>query len=138
MKHLLCLATLALSLTFATPAQAAADEDAFKKMMKEIGGANGRVKKALETGKADGIEKDAARIAALFAEMGKWWEVKKSVQPVKWSKEAADAAQATAIAAKTGDVEKIKAAHGAFMKTCKSCHEAHREKLADGENKIKY
>lgn len=135
MKQLLYLATLALTLGFAAPASAQ-DEAAFKKLMKEAGGANGRVRKALEGGKTDGVQKDAERIATLFTEMGKWWETKKVMDATKWSKEASDAAQAVATAAKGSDLDKIKQAHGAFMKSCKSCHEAHREKVGD-EYKIK-
>lgn len=135
MKLFLLLA--ALCLTFTAPALAQ-DEAAFMKLMKEAGGANGRVKKALEAGKTDGVEKDAARVAELFGEMGKWWEAKKLAKPVQWSKDAAEAAKAVVVAAKGGDVEKIKAAHGNFMKSCKSCHETHREKLPDGTSKIKY
>jgi cytochrome c556 len=53
------------------------------------------------------------------------------------SEDSATAATATAAAAKAGEWDKVKTHWGAVGKSCKDCHEKHREKLEDGSYKIK-
>jgi len=116
----------------------AQDEAALTAGMKGLGKETGMIRKA-DPKTGDEVAAAAERIAAhydaskaFFARKGAAFE-----DAVKWSEEGKSIAVAGGAAAKAGDAA---AAGSAFQKlsgTCKSCHEAHREKLADGSYKIK-
>ena len=137
MKKLVAVSLFAAVFASALSARAV-DEDAYKKLMKEAGGAGGRVKKAIEAKSQEAVVKDAERIEVLFKEMAGFWETKTVKDGAKWSHEAEAAAHKIVVAAKAGDFEKAREELGAYQKSCKGCHEAHREKVGEHEYKFKY
>ncbi|MBC7925955.1 MAG: cytochrome c [Bryobacteraceae bacterium] len=115
----------------------AQDEASYQKWMKEMGKEIGILRKADPRTGPD-VAASAEKIAVLNDQSrGFWVQRGGSEDAVKWSDEGKSAALELAAAARSGDVT---AASSAFTKvggTCKSCHDAHREKLADGTYKIK-
>ena len=113
------------------------DEEKFQKMMKGAKAATNSWKKNLEEKKAKPAEKDARQVADLFEGMAKWWDGKKLGKPSKWSMESAALASASADAARKGDLAVAREKFDAYMKSCRECHSAHREKV-DGDYRFKY
>ncbi len=115
----------------------AQDEDAYKSLMKATPPAVGGVRKNLEAKSMDAVVEDAKKLEHIFGESAEFWTKKGGADAVGWSKDAQAAASKVASAAAAGDAEGAAAAFKGVTGSCKGCHEAHREKLADGSYKIK-
>ena len=79
----------------------------------------------------------AERLGTVYESMVAFWRQRNAADAVKWSEEGKAASLQLATAAYSGDGEKAKAAFDAVNNGCKSCHDAHREKIADGKYRIK-
>ena len=134
-KLLLALALAA----FVLPSRAAdaMDEKQFQKLMKEVGGISKKFRDNAQAKNSAAVEKDAARTAEIYKQMAGFWKARKTDDAARMSEDSASAATATAAAAKAGEWDKVKTHWGAVGKSCKDCHEKHREKLEDGSYKIK-
>jgi cytochrome c556 len=115
----------------------AQDDEALKGWMKATAGAVGSIKKNLEAKSNDAVVTDAKKLEGLFANGAEYWTKKNVNDAAGWSKEAQTAAGKVAIAAAAGDTDGATAALKGVTGSCKGCHEAHRDKLADGSYKIK-
>jgi len=126
----------ALKLTFAalclTAAMCQADEvppPEHVKWMKDLGAQMGAIRKGAD------VEKNATDMQATLKLVGAWWKGRNSEVAMNSCRESFKGAAAIA---KAGD---DKAAIAAEMKLvgagCKGCHDAHRVKISDTENKIK-
>ena len=135
-KLLSALALIVFGFTTARAADAI-DEQQFKKLMKEVGRVAKGFKNNAQAKNAATVEKDSARVAEIYTQMAGFWKARNADDAAKVSAASAAAAKATAVAAKAGDWDKVKAHWGVVGKGCKDCHEAHREKLPDGGYKIK-
>src|SRR5204863_6481208 len=113
------------------------NEDSFKKLMKEVGGATKRFKDEMAARDAAGLSKDATRISEIYKQMAPFWTARKADDAAKWSQESSAAAMALAADAKKGDWAGVKNGTQGVFKNCKSCHDTYREKLPDGGYKIK-
>ena len=79
----------------------------------------------------------AERLGSVYEEMIPFWRGRNAPAAVKVSEEGKAAAAALASGAFAGDAEEADAAFKTIGATCKTCHEAQREKLADGKYRIK-
>jgi hypothetical protein len=104
--------------------------------MKATGTASDDLKK-MEQKTGEQAMRRAERIGGVYESMIGFWRQRNTSDAVKWSEEGKAAALQLATAAYSGDAEKAKAAFTALNGTCRSCHEAHREKIADGKYRMK-
>ena len=134
MKKILALNGIALLLTAAL-SLFGQEGRPYSQIMKEIAGANGQVKKALDaqTSKED-VAAGAQKLVDLFKEVEEFWTKRGVADAI----EAAQNAQAAAkeLANPAASIPDAKAALGKLNDTCKGCHAAHREK-GEGGFKIK-
>jgi Cytochrome C' len=79
----------------------------------------------------------AERLGTIYESMIAFWRQRNARDAVKLSEEGKAASLELATAAFSGDAEKAKAALDTVNTGCKSCHDAHREKVADGKYLIK-
>src|SRR5215831_6831154 len=79
----------------------------------------------------------AERLGTIYESMIGYWRQRNANDAVKWSEEGKAACLQLATAAYAGDAEKAKAALDVVNNGCKSCHDAHREKVAEGKYRIK-
>jgi cytochrome c556 len=79
----------------------------------------------------------AERLGSVYEEMIPFWRQRNAAAAVKIAEEGKAAAAALATAAFSGDAEKADAAFKIIGATCKSCHDARREKSEDGKYRIK-
>ena len=115
----------------------AQDEDAYRGWMKAAPPAVGGIRKNLEAKSMEAVIDDAKKLEHIFGQSAEFWTKKGGADAAGWSKDAQAAAAKVASAAAAGDAEGAAAAFKTVTGSCKGCHEAHREKLADGSYKIK-
>ena len=131
MRKLVSVVVCCLGFAFLLSAQ---DDAELSKSMKSL-------PKAMGVLRDNKVGPDAAASAEIiqqvFASTESFWEKKGTTDALKWTQEAKAAAGDLAVAAKAGDAEKAGAAFKTVAGSCRSCHEAHREKAADGSYKIK-
>lgn len=101
-----------------------------QKLMKDIGGLNGKIRKGEEV----------AANAKLLADAGKkvedFWG-KRSEVGLKSSQEMQAGANEMAAAATASNADGVAAAGKKIGGSCRSCHDMHREKVAENVYKIK-
>ena len=114
----------------------AQDEANFQKEMKAINEHASVIRKLAARTDADAAP-NAEKLAVLYGNMKTFWQSRNVDDAAKWSEDGRVAALALAAAAKAGDSAKAEESWKALGGTCRSCHTAHREKLADGTYKIK-
>ncbi len=108
----------------------------FVAMMKMTGSATDALRK-MEKKTGPQAMHAAERLGSAYEQMLPFWRQRNAVDAVKITEAGKAAAAEMAAAAYGGDAEKADEAFKAIGGTCKSCHEAHREKLADGKYHIK-
>lgn len=104
--------------------------------MKTVGGANGALRKMEKKASKEAIG-EAERISGVYEEMIGYWRQRNAADAVKASETGKAAAVALASAANAGDEAKATEALNTLAGTCKTCHEAHRDKTPDGKYIIK-
>ena len=95
------------------------------------------LKKNLDAKDAAASSKDAQALADLFKATDYVWAKAKFVDAATTSKEVQDAAKQILAAVKANKFEDTTVAYATVVKSCSSCHAAHREKLPDGTFKMK-
>jgi len=115
----------------------AQDEAEYAKWMKSIAGTMGSMRKHFEAKEAPAAATDAEKVSSIFKDVEAYYAKSNTEDAIKWSHDAQLAANETAEAAKSGDLEKAGMSAKGIGATCGPCHAAHREKLADGSYQIK-
>lgn len=112
----------------------AASEDSppqHQKWMKDLGSQMGALRKGVD------VEKNAADMQATMKEVTAWWKDRTSDVAMKSCNDSSQGAAEILKASQSGD----KAGMAAGMKLvgagCKSCHDAHREKVSENVYRIK-
>lgn len=113
------------------------EEQEFQSWMKTTFATSGSLRKNIESKTADGAAADAAKLEAVFKQVGEFFAKRNADDAVKWSQQAVTAAREAGAAAKAGDFEKAAASMKGMNATCTACHAAHRERLPEGGYKIK-
>jgi cytochrome c556 len=130
MKRTICSLSIAV-LCWAT-ISLAADEKDFQTWMKTAGGTIGGLKKALDA-KTNGEAAQAARkLEDVFSHVETYMTEHKVQDGAGYAKDAGSAAKQIAAAADAGNASDASAGFSRLGGACKSCHDAHREKLDGG------
>jgi cytochrome c556 len=111
--------------------------DSYVKNMKDTNAAAQSLRKNVEAKDYAAIAKDAATLKTLFGNTETFWTERKADDAVGFAKTGQKAAGDLEEAAKAKNEEGVMAANKALTGTCKSCHDAHRERLPDGSSEIK-
>ena len=118
-----------LALTLAWAAEDAPPD--YVKLMKDLGRQNGAIRKGAD------VEKNATEMQATATKMIAFWKARKVEDAVKSAEDNLKGAEAVAVAAKANSAEGVAAGMKMIGGSCKSCHDAHREKVGQDEYKIK-
>ena len=105
--------------------------------MKEVAMNNGALQKALKGGAAADAVAPAKALAALFADVEKFWAAQKKDDAVKLAATARMGFADAAAAAAKGDAMAAQMAAGNALGTCKQCHGLYREGDAQAGFKFK-
>jgi hypothetical protein len=123
---------VALALTLL--AQAPAD---LSPIMKDVAATNNKMRMDLMSNAAADVAADAQKLQQDFTQAAGFFKANKAQDAVDWSKANADAAGEVLKAAKANDLEAAKAPATTIQKSCKACHDVHREALPDKTFKFK-
>lgn len=124
---------VALALTVAAQ-QAPTD---LSPIMKDVAATQNSMRMNLMSGNAAEVAKDAEKQHTNFTQAMGFFKAMKAQDAVQMAKANADAADEIAKAAKANNLDAAKAPAGTIQKSCKSCHDVHREQLPDKTYKFK-
>ena len=111
--------------------------ESYVKNMKDTNAEAAELRKSVEVKNYDAAAQHAATLKTLFANTLTFWESRKTDDAVGFAKAGIKAATDLEAAAKAKNEEGVAASAKALSATCKSCHDAHRERLPDGSSEIK-
>lgn len=134
MKRFLSLAACVMMLGVAGWSQAPAEYVAF---MKGVSAANGSLRKNIEGKLGEAASADARKMAEIFGEVKAFFE-KNNSAAAKIAGEAQAGFTKVAELAAAGKVDEAAEALKTAGANCGACHNAHREKAADGSWMIKF
>jgi cytochrome c556 len=119
------------------PPPMTAEEEAYQKIMKQVGSANGALRKAIEGSDAKLARDNAAALKQAFSQAESFWNRKDRDDAKGWAQDARRIAESIDRAAAAGRWDEVKTHAGSLGKTCATCHGAYRERFDDGSYRIK-
>jgi cytochrome c556 len=119
------------------PPPMTADEEAFQKLMKQVGSSNGALRKAIEGSDAKVAAEHSATLKKTFAEVEAFWRARRKGDAVDLAQNARKQAEQIERAVAANKWDDVKSHAGTLGKSCQACHEAHRERFDDGSFRIK-
>jgi len=106
-------------------------------IMKDVQATQTSLRMNLMNNAAEDVAKDAAKLQDDFTKAMGFFKAMKAQDAVDAAKANVDAAGEIAKAAKANNLEAAKAPAGTIQKSCKGCHDVHREQLPDKTYKFK-
>jgi hypothetical protein len=125
---------LLAAVAFALAAQAPTD---LSPVMKDVGATSAKMRMDLMAGSAADVAADAQKLQQDFTQAMGFFKANKAQDAVELAKANVDAAGEVMKAAKANDLDAAKAPAGTIQKSCKACHDVHREQLPDKTYKFK-
>ena len=106
-------------------------------IMKDVAATQNKMRMDMMGGAAADVATDAQKLQQDFTQAQGFFKAMKAQDAVDMAKANADAAGLVAKAAKANDMDTAKAKAGEIQKSCKACHDVHREQLPDKTYKFK-
>jgi len=119
------------------PPPMTAEEEAFQKVMRQVGPANTALRAAIEKMDAAAVKEQAAILSKSFTQTEAFWKTKGKADAVGFASTAKKHADEITTAANAAKWDDVKAAATPLGAQCGSCHGAYRERLDDGSFRIK-
>ena len=113
-----------------------AEEEAFQKVMRQVGPAFAALRPAVDASNAETAGKNAAVLQKAFTDTEAFWKPKKA-EPTLWAQNARKAVEAVQAAIAAGKWDDAKAHAATVGQACAQCHGAYRERFDDGSFRIK-
>ena len=118
------------ALAITTSAQQAPPTD-LSPVMKEVGPTANKLRMDLMSGVAADVAADAEKLQGLFRQAAGFFKAQKAQDAVDFAKANVQRAGDIMKAAKEDNLDAAKAPAGELQKSCKNCHDIHREQLPD-------
>lgn len=106
-------------------------------IMKEVGPTQQAMRKAIDSKSAADVEREATKLQGLFQKAAGVFKALKAQDAVDATMGNANAAGEIVKAAKAGNLDSATAPATTIQKSCKGCHDIHREQLPDKTYKFK-
>jgi hypothetical protein len=106
-------------------------------VMKDVQATQTSLRMSLMNNAAEDVAKDAAKLQDDFTKAMGFFKAMKAEDAVDAAKANVEAAGEIVKAAKANNLEAAKAPAGTIQKSCKGCHDVHREQLPDKTYKFK-
>jgi cytochrome c556 len=119
------------------PPPMTADEEAFQKLMKQVGSSNGALRKAIEGSDVKLAAEHSATLKKTFTEVEAFWRARRKGNAVQLAQDARKQSEQIERAVAAAKWDAVKAHAGTLGKSCQACHEAYRERFDDGSFRIK-
>lgn len=105
--------------------------------MKAINTNNGAIRRQVAAKDYEGLATSVAALKPAFETTLKFWQDKKVDDAIGWATDALKVTADLETAVKAKDDAAIATAATAIAGSCKTCHDAHRERQPDGSSMIK-
>lgn len=119
------------------PPPMTSDEEAFQKMMKQVGTSNGALRKAIEGSDAKLASEQTAALKKTFSEIEAFWRARRKNDAAQWSQDARKLSENIERAAAAGKWDQVKTHATTLGQACQACHGVYRERFDDGSFRIK-
>jgi hypothetical protein len=96
-------------------------------VMKDVAATQAKMRMDLMSGNAADVAADAEKLQGLFRQAAGFFKAQKAQDSVDWAKANVQKAGEIMKAAKANDLDAAKAPAGEIQKSCKNCHDVHRE-----------
>ena len=96
-------------------------------VMKEVGPTVAKLRMDMMSGNAADVAADAEKLQGLFRQAAGFFKAQKVQDSLDWAKANVQSAGAIMKAAKENNLDAAKAPAGDLQKSCKNCHDVHRE-----------
>jgi Spy/CpxP family protein refolding chaperone len=106
-------------------------------VMKDVGATQNKMRMDMMAGNAADVAADAQKLEQDFTQAMGFFKANKAQDAVDAAKANVEAAGEIAKAAKANNLDAAKAPAGTIQKSCKACHDVHREQLPDKTFKFK-
>ena len=106
-------------------------------IMKDVAATQNKLRMDMMGGNAADVAADAQKLQQDFTQAQGFFKAMKAQDAVDMAKANADKAGEIAKAAKANNLDAAKAPAGDIQKSCKACHDVHREQLPDKTYKFK-
>jgi cytochrome c556 len=126
-----------LDVTRRLPPPMTADEEALSKIMKQVGPANGALRKAIEASDAKLATENAAILRQAFTQTESFWKDRKRHDATAWAADAKKLAESIHRSAAAGKWDEVKTSATTLGQACQTCHTTYRERYDDGSFRIK-
>ncbi len=134
MKRFLLMTTCFAVLGMTVVAQ---DDAEYQGWMKAAGATSGSLRKNLEARNGDAAAADAKKLQEIFGHVHSYWNDKHVEDAMKFAMAASAGFGEAADQSAAGKFDEAAATLKTTSGNCGGCHNAHREKAADGSWKIK-
>jgi len=113
------------------------EEEAYSKLMKQVGPAFNTLRQAVTASNAADVATQAGTLKSLFAQAAPFWKTQGRTDAIQWVDDAQKTAAAIELAAGKTNWDAIKTDVPKLQQICGSCHTAYRERLDDGTYRYK-
>src|SRR5436190_24038884 len=96
-------------------------------IMKDVAATQNKMRMDLMSGNANDVAADAEKLQGLFRQAAGFFKAQKAQDAVDFAKANVASAGEVAKAAKSNSLDAAKAPAGEIQKSCKNCHDVHRE-----------
>lgn len=119
------------------PPPMTAEEQAFQKVMQQVGPANTALRSAIDNMDANAAKENAAILQQAFVKTEAFWKSRAKNDAIQWAQEAHKDVASVNQALAASKWEDAKTSAGTLAQKCASCHGAYRERFDDGSFRIK-
>jgi hypothetical protein len=113
-------------------------EEAFQKVMRAIGPANGAFRKGMAGSNAELAREHLATLRTSFAEAEKFFRSQRVNEAVRWAQDARRVTESIDKAVVGGNWATVKAGADNLAKACATCHDKYRERYDDGSFRVRF
>lgn len=113
------------------------EEEAYQKLMKQVGSSNGALRKAIEASDVKLAAEHSTGLRKTFLDVEAFWRSRRRHDAIQWAQDARKASEnlERSVAAARWDAVKNQAA--TLGKACQACHAVYRDRFDDGSFRIK-
>jgi mono/diheme cytochrome c family protein len=119
------------------PPPMTADEEAYQKLMKQVGSSNGALRKAIEGSDTKLAAEHGGVLRKTFVEVEAFWRGRRRDDARQWAQDARKASEDVERSAAAGRWDAVKGHAATLGKACQACHGVYRERFDDGSFRIK-
>lgn len=113
------------------------EEEAYGKVMKQVGSAYTTLRQAVTSSNAADAAAQAGTLKKLFGDAVPFWKAQARPDALQWIDDAQKTAAAIELAAGKGNWDAVKTDVPKLQQICGSCHTQYRERLDDGSYRYK-